>query len=69
MTTLADVTLPIDNSNAKQLDVTPQPQPSSLTEAELFMTRAIFQSIEMPPLNDNTSERYPANRQFKRQAA
>ena len=41
MTTLADVTLPIDNSNAKQLDVTPLPLPSSLTEADLFMPRAM----------------------------
>ena len=59
MTALADVTLPIDNSNAKQLDVTPLPQPSSLTEAELFMTRTIFQNIEMPPPHDdNTSRSY-----------
>ena len=45
MTTLADVTLPVDNSNAKQLDVTPLPLPSSLTEADPFMPRAIFQNI------------------------
>ena len=45
MTTQADVTLPIDKSNAKQLDVTPLPLPSSLTEAELFKSRAIFQNI------------------------
>ena len=70
MTTLANVTLPVDKSNAKQLDVTPLPLPTSLTEAELFMSRAIFQNIEMPPrLDDNTSKRYPASRQFKRQAA
>ena len=71
MTTQADVTLPVDNSNAKQLDVTPPPLPSSLTEADLFMPRAIFQNIkQMPPsLDDNTSRRYPASRQFKRQAA
>ena len=40
MTTPADVTLPVDNSSAKQLDVTPLLLPSSLTEAELFMSRA-----------------------------
>ena len=45
MTTQADVTLPVDNSNVKQLDVTPLPLPSSLTEAELLMSRAIFQNI------------------------
>ena len=71
MTTLADVTLPIDNSNAKQLDVTPLPLPSSLTEADLFMPRAIFQNIKQmpPPLDDNTNRCHPASQQFKRQAA
>ena len=46
MTTPTDVTLPINNSNAKQLDVTPLLLPSSLTEADLFMPRAIFQNIK-----------------------
>ena len=45
MTTPANVTLPIDNSNAKQLDVTPLLLPSSLTEADLYMPRAISQNI------------------------
>ena len=40
MTTSTGVTLPINNSNAKQLDVTPLLLPSSLTEADLFMSRA-----------------------------
>ena len=41
MTTPTDVTLPIDNSNAKQLDVTPLLLPSSLTEADLLTSRAM----------------------------
>ena len=45
MTTPTDVTQPINNSNAKQLDVTPLLLPSSLTEADLFMPRAIFQNF------------------------
>ena len=43
------------DSNAKQLDVTAQPLPSSLTEADLIMRRAIFQHMQKPPpLDDDT---------------
>ena len=45
MTTLADITLPIVKSNAKQLDVTPLPLPRSLTEADPFMPRATPEHI------------------------
>ena len=45
MTTPANITLPIDKSNAKQLDVTPLLLPSSLTKADLCMSRAISQNI------------------------
>ena len=44
------------DSNAKQLEVTALPLPSSLTEADLIMRRAIPQHMQKPPpLDDDTS--------------